>query len=47
MPMKTRWFNKAMTGLALGAAAIMALPVNALACTQVWMPNTYTKEANT
>ncbi|MCI8675312.1 MAG: hypothetical protein HFJ63_01140 [Atopobiaceae bacterium] len=45
--MKTRWFNKAMTGLALGAAAIMALPVNALACTQVWMPNTYTKEANT
>lgn len=47
MPMKTRWFNKAMTGLALGAAAIMALPVNALACTQVWMPDTYTKEANT
>lgn len=45
--MKTRWFNKAMTGLALGAAAIMALPVNALACTQVWMPDTYTKEANT
>ena len=45
--MKTRWFNKAMTGLALGAAAIMALPVNALACTQVWMPDTFTKEANT
>lgn len=32
-PMKTRWFKRAMTGLAFAAATVMAVPVNALACT--------------
>ena len=45
--MKTRWFKRAMTGLAFAAATVMAVPVNALACTQVWMPNTLTAEENT
>ncbi|WP_251158798.1 C69 family dipeptidase [Caniella muris] len=45
--MKTRWFKRAMTGLAFAAAATMAVPVNALACTQVWMPDALTAEENT
>ncbi len=45
--MKTRWFKRAMTGLAFAAATVMAVPVNALACTQVWMPDTLTAEENT
>ncbi|MEY8437854.1 C69 family dipeptidase [Atopobiaceae bacterium 24-176] len=45
--MKTRWFKRAMTGLAFAAATVMAVPVNALACTQVWMPNALTAEENT
>ena len=45
--MKTRWFKRAMTGLAFAAATVMAVPVNALACTQVWMPDALTAEENT
>lgn len=36
------WLKRAACGLAVGAALLTTAPLNALACTQVWVPNQYT-----
>lgn len=36
------WLKRAACGFAVGAALLTTAPLNALACTQVWVPNQFT-----
>ena len=41
------WLKRAACGLAVGAALLTTAPLNALACTQVWVPNQSTRRMAT